>query len=136
MTTDSKVSHSRRSLNIKDLMCMILKYPAHVFPNMLGFEGRESQTPLYISLRSIVSSPHFLLPQCTSFTAEHRDGASQGGRRRRRRRGRWWGWGWGRQGGVREGQMKRELNARVRRGIRWEAWWREKPKRNKERIKV
>lgn len=32
---------------------------------------------------SIVCSPRILLPQCTSFTAEHRDGASQGGRWRR-----------------------------------------------------
>lgn len=66
-----------------EIKSKILKVSCSHFLNMLGFERRASETPLYTSLLSIVSSPHFLLPQCTSFTAEHRDGASQGGRRRR-----------------------------------------------------
>lgn len=64
--------------------------------NLFAFSERErkaSQSPLHTSSHSIVSSPHFLLPQCTSFTAEHRDGVSQRGRRGE------------------AGQMKRELNA-------------------------
>lgn len=93
---NSKVLYSRRSLKNQsfeydfyvhiphDSKSKILKVSCSCFLDMLGFKRRASQTPLYTSLHSIVStSPHFLLPQCTSFTAEHRDGASQGGRRRR-----------------------------------------------------
>lgn len=71
-------------------------------------EGRASESPVNSSPSSIVFSPHFLLPHCTTFTAEHRDGASQGGRRRRG-----------------EGLMKRELKADVRKGMKRKAWWRE-----------
>ena len=93
---NSEVLYSRKRLknhsfeyefyvhNPHDSKSEILKVSCSCFLNMPGFQRRAPQTPLYTSLHSIVStSPHFLLPQCTSFTAEHRDGASQGGRWRR-----------------------------------------------------
>lgn len=81
---------SHTGIKVKSWKCITLIFSRH--------DRRASQTPLCISHHSIVSSPHFLLPQCTSFTAEHRDGASQGGRWRQREG---------------EGQMKMELNACV-----------------------
>lgn len=118
-----------KALNV-DFMCLshmklnskILKVPCSCFLNMLGLERRAPQTPLYTSLHSIVSSPRFLLPQCTSFTAEHRDGASQRGRRQRR----WW------EG---EGQMKRDLNSYVHRGMKWTACWQENPREKYKELK-
>lgn len=102
-----------------EIKSKMLKVSCSCFLNMLGFERRASQTPLYTSLHSIVSSPHFLLPQCTSFTAEHRDGASQGGRRRR----------WGGRGADEEG-VKCLCTYKV------ESVSARKPKTNIQRIKV